>query len=163
MENEKVFRTKTGYCHVLPDKILLTRSGAAGSAAKLMVGDHIGRILIIYSGLAVFAVYSCWSSIQRNELVFAIFYGGLAIALAYHVVRSWSNSAAPEVDRSAIQHVRFKPAAPGLTRAFFEVHFSDARGRARKRLILLPGSLTGGPDETERALRVMREEGLISG
>jgi hypothetical protein len=163
MDSEKVFRTKTGYCHVLPDRIRLTRSGVAGGAANAMVGDRIGRILVIYAAIALFAAYSSWKAFQRHDLLMTFVYGGLAAALVYNVVRSWNNSAAPELDRSAVTSVVFKPAAPGLTRAYFEVHFTDAKGRSKKRLIMLPGSLTGGAEETDRALRIMREEGLISG
>jgi hypothetical protein len=163
MDSEKVFRTKTGYCHVLPDRIRLTRSGVAGGAAQGMVGNRSGRILVIYTAIALFAAYSSWKAFQRHDLLMTFVYGGLAAALVYNVVRSWNNSAAPELDRSAVTSVVFKPAAPGLTRAYFEVHFTDAKGRSKKRLIMLPGSLTGGAEETDRALRIMREEGLISG
>ena len=94
METEKVFRTKTGYCHVLPDRIRLTRSGVAGGAAQTMVGNRIGRILVIYAVIALFAAYSSWKAFQRHDLLMTFVYAGLAAILVYNVVRSWNNSAA---------------------------------------------------------------------
>lgn len=163
MATEHVFRTKTGYCHILPDRILLTRNGVVGGAAQAMTGDRIGRTLLIYSAIALFAAYYGWKAIQRNELVSAALSCGVAMLLVYNVIRSWNNSATPVIDRAAIQRVVFKPAGQRLTRAFFEVYFADAQGHTRKRLIFLPGSLTGGPAETERALTIMRAEGLVKG
>lgn len=48
MEKENIFRTKTGFCHVLPDKIVLTRDGIIGNLSKVIVGNKIQQILIIY-------------------------------------------------------------------------------------------------------------------
>jgi hypothetical protein len=47
MESEKIFKTKTGFCHILPDKIVLKRDGVVGNAAKVTVGNNIARILLI--------------------------------------------------------------------------------------------------------------------
>ncbi len=51
---QNIFRTKTGYCHILADRILLTRDGIAGNIAKLTVGNKISRILIIYGLISIF-------------------------------------------------------------------------------------------------------------
>ncbi len=41
MENEKIFKTKTGFCHVFPDKIVLTRDGVVGNISKVLIGNNI--------------------------------------------------------------------------------------------------------------------------
>lgn len=53
MEQEKTFKTKTGFCHILLDKIVLTRDGVVGNVAKVTVGKSIARILIIYGAMTV--------------------------------------------------------------------------------------------------------------
>ena len=55
MENEKTFKTKTGFCHILSDKIILTRDGIIGNVAKVTVENNINRVLLIYGGLSAHA------------------------------------------------------------------------------------------------------------
>ena len=68
MENEKTFKTKTGFCHILPNKIILTREGIIGNVAKVTVGKNITRILIIYSGLSTLLLYSAFNSFQKGQV-----------------------------------------------------------------------------------------------
>ena len=51
MKTEKIFKTKTGFCHILSDKIILTRDGIIGNVAKVTVGNTINRVLLIYSSV----------------------------------------------------------------------------------------------------------------
>ena len=60
MINEKKFRTKTGFCHILPEKIILTRDGIIGNVAKVTVGNGIYRILIIYSAFSLLFKMFTW-------------------------------------------------------------------------------------------------------
>lgn len=129
--------------------------------AKVLYGPHIGRGLVLYSALALYFGYESWIAFGQGQTLSAILFSGLTILFTYDVFRSRNNSAAPVLDRSSIKRVVFKAAVPGATRAFFEVYFTDTLGKERKRLIMLPGSLTGGPEETEKALRIMRAEGLL--
>ena len=43
MEQEKTFKTKTGYCHILPDKIVLTRNNTLGTVTKGIFGNNMAR------------------------------------------------------------------------------------------------------------------------
>lgn len=65
MENEKTFKTKTGFCHILPDKIVLSRDGVIGNVAKVTVGNNISRMLLIYGGFSLFLLYSAFNSFQK--------------------------------------------------------------------------------------------------
>jgi len=42
------------------------------------------------------------------------------------------------------------------------VLFEDENGKVKKRLIMLPGSLTDEQNETEKAIKIMTEEKLLS-
>ena len=162
MDNEKTFKTKTGYCHILPDKIILTRDGIIGNVAKVTVGNNISRILIIYGGLTVAFLYFAFNSYQGRQIVQAVLFTLAALYLAYGILNSLNNSATPIIDRNKIKQVKLKKAIIGLTRSRFEVLFEDENGKIKKRLIMLPGSLTDGQNETEKAIEIMTSEALIT-
>jgi hypothetical protein len=112
--------------------------------------------------VALFAAYECWMSIQRREYGMAALFGGLAAALVFHIARSRDNSATPEIDRSAIRKVTFKPASPGATRAYFRSALHPVRERPhQEETIMLPGSLRrcrrGGEGPA-----IMQREGLLN-
>lgn len=160
MEASKIFKTKIGFCHVLPDKLVLTREGAVGEAAEKLIGTSIARPLIIYGLVGAFLLYNAFQSFSEKEYGITILFAGVSIWLLYGIGSSLNNSATPEISRTAIQKVIFKSARPGLTRACFEVFFTES-GVIRKRLIFLPGSLNDGPIETAKAVEMMKSEGLL--
>lgn len=161
MESQKKFRTKTGYCHILPDKIILTRDGAIGDLSKIVVGNNILRILIIYGLISAALLYFSYNSFIKSDPVTGILLLLIVAYLIYGILSSINNSATPIIERQSIQDVKFIKATPGLTRSRFEVIFLDNNGKKKKRLIMLPGSMTGGPSETELAIKIMTEEKII--
>lgn len=158
----KVFKTKTGYCHIFPEKIVLSRDGVVGNLAEVVVGNSVTRVLITYSLFSCGLLYFAYTEYQENQLITASAFGLFALLLVFGILNSLNNSAAPVVFRSAIVSVKFKKAIPGLIRSHFVVRFVDELGRTKKRLIMLPGSMSGGSDETEKALKIMKEEKLIA-
>jgi hypothetical protein len=161
MENEKVFRTKTGFCHVTADRIVLTRDGIVGNVAKVVVGNTTSRILVIYGLLSAVLIYFGYDNYAKGEFLSSAFFGFLGLYLVYGIYSSLNNSATPIIERKDIKRVIFKKAIPGLTRSRFEVDF-DENGKIKRRLILLPGSLSGGQDETPKAVQIMTEEKLLN-
>lgn len=161
MESEKTFKTKTGFCHILPDKIVLTRDGVVGNVAKVTVGNNIARILIIYGAITVGLFYFGYEAYKNGQTLQPILFGLIGLYLIYGIVSSLNNSATPIIDREKIKDVKLKKAVKGLTRSRFEVLFEDENGKIKKRLIMLPGSLTNGQNETEKAVEIMREEQLM--
>lgn len=161
MENGKVFRTKSGYCHVLPDKIVLTRNGVIGDLSKIVVGNSIGRIMVIYGLLAILSLYYAYAAYRKMEMLMVCIYGLCAYLLAWGILRSRNNSATPVIERSAIKQVKLHGAMTGMTRAYFEILFEEPNGKIKKRLVLLPGSMSDGKTETEKAVAIMKEEGLL--
>ncbi len=161
MENGKVFRTKTGFCHILNDKIVLTRDGVVGNIANAVVGKGITRILLINGVVSVGLLYSAYVDFMKGELFLPVLYGLLGGWLIYGVFSSLNNSATLAIERSTIIKVKFRKAIAGLTRSVFIVFFMDKNGKEKKRVIMLPGSMTGGKEETGKAMNIMKEEGLI--
>lgn len=162
METEKKFKTKTGYCHILPDKIVLSRDGVIGNVAKVAVGNNIARILLIYGGLSIALLYFAFTKYQQGQVYGSFFFFLFSLYLIYGIFSSLNNSATPIIERNSIKNVKFKKSIAGLTRSRFEVMFEDESGKIKKRLIMLPGSMSGGQTETELAIKLMTEEKLIS-
>ena len=162
MEAGKKFITKTGYCHILQDKIILTRDGVIGNVAKITVGNGINRILLIYSAISIFLFYSAYSSFKKEEKFSAILFCVFALYLIYSILKSRNNSATPIIDRNKIKEVKFYNGKVGITRSRFEIKFEDENGKLKSRLIMLPGSLNDGKRETENALEIMKNENLIA-
>ncbi|WP_210518707.1 phosphoribosylaminoimidazolesuccinocarboxamide synthase [Hymenobacter terricola] len=162
MDPNQTFKTKTGFCHIMPDRIVLTRDGIAGNMAKATIGNTIWRALTIYTILAAVLFYFAFEAFQKGQKSEAIFPGALGIFLLFGILRSLNNSATPVIERNRIQAVNFIKGIRWVTRSRFEVLFADERGNIKKRLIMLPGSLTGGASETEKALELMMKEKLIT-
>ena len=154
------FRTKSGFCQITSDKIVLTRDGIVGNWSELTVGNNISRILMIYGVVSVTLLYLGYQSYLDNDAGVAIFLGALGLYLIYVIVKSRNYSTTPVIERSTIVETRFKKGIAGLTRSRFEIAFND-RGVRRIRLIMLPGSLMGGQVESGAALEIFREEELM--
>jgi len=162
METEKTFKTKTGYCHIFPDKIVLTRDGVVGNVAKIVTGKSISRLLIIYSILSLVLLYSAYNSLKNNQILESVLLFLVGVYLIYGILTSLNNSASPIIDRKKITNIKFKKAIIGLTRSRFEVFFKDEKGKIKKRLIMLPGSMNDGQNETKTALKIMQDENLLA-
>ena len=161
MKEEKRFRTKTGFCHILPDKIVLTRDGIVEDMSNVVVGDTIKRILIIYFIFSMGFFYFAYNYYKNERIFSAILFVLIGLYFILAILTSLNNSATPVIDRTKIIRIKYRKAIPGLTRSRFLVYFEDENGKQKKRLIFLPGSMTGGPEESKKALNMMKEEKLI--
>jgi hypothetical protein len=161
VETQKTFKTKTGYCHVTAEKIILTRDGVLGNISNVTVGNNVTRILIIYGLLSICLLYFAYDSFTKGDKVTTLFFGLIGFYLIYGIVKSRNNSATPIIDRKNIKAVIYNPGKPGLTRPRFEIKFVD-NGQIKQRLIMLPGTLAGGQSEADKALQIMKDEKLLS-
>src|SRR4051812_2432205 len=140
MDTEKIFKTKTGYCHILQDKLVLTRDGVIGNLSKLTMGNKIARPLIIYGLISVGFFYIAFKDFTNGQKPEGFFFVLCGLFLSLAVFRSINNTATPVIEREKIKEIKFKKAIPGLTRAYFIVRFENERGQIKQRLIMLPGS-----------------------
>jgi hypothetical protein len=161
MDTEKTFRTKTGFCHVTADKIILTREGVIGSVSNVTAGNNISRILIIYGLLSIGLIYFAYESYIKGDTAMTLFFGLFGLYLIYGIIKSRNSSATPIIERRDIRRVTYNAGTSGLTRPRFEIEFND-NGQVRKRLIMLPGTLGGGQSECEKAVQIMKEEKLLT-
>ena len=162
MESGKTFKTKTGFCHILPNKIVLTRDGIIGNLAKVTAGKNITQILIIYGGLSAFLLYSAFNSFQKGQIPISVIYLIVGLFLIYGIFTSLNNSVTPIIEKNKIKSIKFRKAIFGITRSRFEILFEEENGKIKKRLIMLPGSMLNGEKETEKAIKIMKDEKLIN-
>jgi hypothetical protein len=155
------FRTKTGFCTLEEDRLVLTREGVRGVVAEGVVGSSVARPLIIYGLLAVLlASLGARLVLQGQHLEGGLLWAALLLGRA--VFRSRSLSATPQLALASIQRVEPVRPRPPFTRGYFVVHFTEG-GVARRRLIMLPGVASGGTGEFDRACAVFGACGLLKG
>jgi hypothetical protein len=157
----RVFRTKTGTCTITADRIVLGREGLRGVAAQAWVGESsVGRPLMVYGALAALLALYGLRLVTQHQLAVGALLCIVALLLARAIVQSRGLSATPEIPRASIQRIEANRPRPLLTRGYFVVHFTEA-SQARKRLIILPGSLSGGKAEFEYACAVLKQYELL--
>ncbi|MCO6146765.1 phosphoribosylaminoimidazolesuccinocarboxamide synthase [Flavobacterium sp. NRK1] len=160
MENNTTFRTKTGYCHVMPDKILLSANSNPHTVFQVPTSGSVMKRLTMYGLLSLCLIYQGYISYRNNDNFFTVLFGGFGLFLLYVVITSINNSSAPVIERKDIEKVQFTKAIPWLRRSYFSIFFNE-NGKIKKRIIMMPGSLTGGAEETIKALEIMKREGLL--
>lgn len=158
---KSTFKTKTGYCHIFPSKIILSNLEEVDENTLNSDDKTVVKFLVIYSGFALMLFYLTWDAFQKGAKVESIFLAFLGVLVVYGVLISLNNSSENVIDRNKIKEVHFKKGIPGLTRARFEVFFENDKGKQKKRLILLPGSIYASKSSSERTLQLMKDEGLI--
>ncbi|MFT5779042.1 MAG: hypothetical protein ACI837_001999 [Crocinitomicaceae bacterium] len=159
-ESNPRFKTKTGYCHVLEDQLVLTRHASISGPAKRFSGNSVPLALILQVAFAGYLIYSATINWEESR-VLSIFHGVLSILLLVSFVTSLKNLAMPVIARKSIREVKFVAGVKGLTRSNFAVIYTDKNGKLKKRLILLPGTWFGPNEEIEHAKEVMKNEGYI--
>ena len=155
---EHRFRTKTGVCILTSDKLVLEREGASGQVAEVVCGNQIRRALVIYIGLGALAIAIGVWALVNVRFIEGFFLCVIGLVCIGNVIVSRNNSATNMIERSTVQRVVAKSPHPPFTRGVFVVHFVE-NGQKRKRMIMLPGSLSSGKKEFKRALSAMQETG----
>jgi hypothetical protein len=160
-EKKAAFRTKTGACTIEHDRIVLARTGPRGAVARMLIGSSIRRTLVIYIVLAAVSFVSGLTLVFAEQRMAGgtVFLYGLLLLTG--IVRSRGLSAVSEIPIAAIQRIEGHPPRPPLTRGYFVVYYT-AEGKQFKRLIMLPGSLSGGGAEYNKALCVFDVAGLLT-
>lgn len=155
----QTFKTKTGFCHLSAKEIVLTREGVVGNLSKGVIGDKMPKILILYGMLTLGLIYFGIKDFQNGEIVSPIIYLLLCILFLYVIIDSLNNSAIPVIQRESIVNIKFRQGIPGLTRSRFDVFFKNENNKTKRRII----HLNSNKKEVEKALEIMKEEGLIKG
>jgi len=154
------FRTRSGVCIITEKQIILKRKGVLARRADFLYDDSMVRVLVLYAILGVSALAAGVLLLVLGSWAAGTFVCVFGLFLLWNVYFSRNNSANPEIERSSIRSVEAHPPRRLITRGYFTVRFLE-RGRERKRLIMMPGSISGGTAEYQRALSMMQVAGLL--
>jgi len=161
MESSKKFLTKTGYCHVMKDKIVFTRRGFMGLIGDIAIEGRMRRILLFFAALSIFIFYFAYFNYMQGEALWAGMFAVIGAYLIYAVIKGLNHSVHPIIERKKITEVKFVKEVQDLTSALFEIKFQDAKGKMKKRIITLPFPRSKYESDVQLAVKIMREEGLI--
>ena len=140
------------------ERITLKREGVIGHVAQRIYGNSINRVLFVQAFIGIVALgYGIWSIVGKNYFA-GSFFSLIGAFYLRSVILSRNNSAANIIERSSAQLVEAHTQRPPFTRAYFLIHFIE-NGEKRKRMIMLPGSLSGGNEEYKKAIAIMQEMG----
>ena len=154
------FRTKTGICIITEKQIILKRKGISVTLAGTLYKDSMVRVLVLYAVLgAVELATGIWLLVLGSYAA-GIFVCVFGLFLLWNVYFSRSNPSTPVIERSSIRSVEAYPPRHLITRGYFTVHFLE-KDNESKRLIIMPGSISGGDAKYQQALSMMQSAGLI--
>lgn len=160
MSNSQTFRTKTGYCHICEDKIVLSRekdSNATIESSK----NRIGLTFLFYGLLSVFMLYHSYDRYVSGHIGEFAYYGTMGLIPLILIITSRNLSSTNLIWRNSIKKIEYRSGTKFVTRSRFLVTFEDEKGQIKKRFIFLPGSLSNGESATAEALEIMKEEKLV--
>ncbi|MDI1232750.1 MAG: hypothetical protein PSX81_00555 [bacterium] len=160
-ENGKIFRMKKGFCHLLSDRIVFSTRATVAGITNDNAHSNLIRFRIVYLLLSLVYFYMSYSSYMDQKYFFTAFFAIFLLLNMTAIIQSWKYTAVNVIDKTSIVSIQFFRGINYLTRSRFNVTYTDEKGQVKQRLILMPGSLTGGAQATDKALELMIEEGLI--
>ena len=158
---EQKFRTKTGYCHILPDKIILSTTGVLGNIDEVKYKENSKGILVLYGVLAAALLFSGYTNYLIGQNITAFIFAGFGMMLVNGIARSINFSGTPLINRNDIKEVIFKKGIWGVSGARFEIMFTNEKGQIRKRLIILSSLFKPNEEDTLEAVQIMVDSGLL--
>lgn len=161
IDNGKIFRMKKGFCHLLPDRIVFSSRASIAGITNENAKSNLLTSRAFYFALSALYFYMCYSSYKDGKFFFTAFFALFFILNMTAIIQSVKYTLINVIVKSSIKEIKFIKGIQYLTRSRFDITYTDEQGHEKHRLILLPGSLTGGPQATDKALELMIEEGLI--
>jgi hypothetical protein len=161
MITAKKFRTKTGYCHILPDRIVFTHRGFLGRLGDMIIEGKMSRMLILFGSLALLVFYFAYRTNEKGEGMWAFLFVLIGLYMVYAIFKNARHSTHPIILRNQITEIALLDEVKGISPPGFEIEFKNATGKLRKRIISLPGRFSKYPEEMKEAKKLLRDEGLL--
>lgn len=158
MEGTKMFRTRSGYCFITPDEIILTRQNQLKKIPAKPAGDISTILLSGYAISAAFVFYFSFLGFMRGEYYPAAVLLIVSAGIMAYVYTSRNKSFTPVIPRERIQDIELIKAVPGGLGTYFNIWFEDENSRIKRRVIKLPGMFVPQNEELIRAIDIMQEE-----
>ena len=156
--SRKIFKTRSGYCELLPDRIVLSPDGeaVADPDKKPKMRLDARSAIRILAGIFLIVL----SYIRRNEVgekswlfvvlgVFVILLGVLGFKL---------KGRRREILKSNVRNIKFGKSLSVLSKGYFAINFTDENGDEKTEMIMLPGSVGTSFFKFNDPLEVMESE-----
>ncbi|WP_435579380.1 phosphoribosylaminoimidazolesuccinocarboxamide synthase [Gilvibacter sp.] len=161
MHQEKRFKTKNGFCHILYDKLVLTQQGDISNPTPEPPRHKIILLIAVYfAGLLGFYYYA-YDAYSQGKIFWAVITALVGSSFIWGIVNMRNVSYLSEIKRRTIKKVVFKKGIKGFSEARFDIFFEDQNGKIKKRWILLNGNPKDDSAEVEQAVKILKEEGLL--
>jgi hypothetical protein len=165
IDSQKKFRTTTGFCHILPDKIAFTKDGRQESIDLSPPKDHRSVKFALVYGLIIFLIigFIVYKYLgQEIDLATTIITISLIVVFLYYIYKVINYQARTYFDRDKIVKVKYISALSSLTHGQFIFSIKSDNGKILNANIILRPKNIYGKQETEDAIKIMVDEGLIS-
>jgi len=159
--NVRTFSTHTGYCHVLPDRLVLSKEPVYGESIAQLVPWEGRPLFFPAAALGLLLLVFSWLSFREGKTVIAALAVIFGFLLFRYVMRLTMKQREVVIPRDAIISLTFKNGQPPLTKAFFILRYSNGRGGHRNKVIPLPAFSSRWQDVRDQALEILEEEGLL--
>ena len=158
MRPSRIFKTKSGYCHITKDRLILSRNEIIKTPDEVFGRDYHFFFLCLYAVLAAVMIYLSYRGYQMAEYYISGCFFVLASFLLIHMYASRNNSLTNVIIRSKITDIQFRKAVSPRKSAYFIIFFEDNDGNIKRRFIELPSVADGDETSIQRALDIMSEE-----
>ena len=152
------FPTKTGACVLHEDRLELTREGWRGGIASVIFGKDNSRHRLSLWLTAVGSLFAALFCLWLNNYLLLVFFLGFAGYYFYNLWNSRDISTETIIPYEKIHGVDYHPAVEGESRPYFAVHFTDSKGKLRRRMIILPAAGNGGREAAQTAQYLFRSQ-----
>ncbi len=156
------FRLSRGFCHIFSDRLVLSNKRETAEVAHLTIGTKNEKNNKPYWILGIGCVVMGTYYFAKEDYYSFLFFELFGMYISYRFYTNKKNHPSPVIARSAIQKVEFDKGISILTSSRFIISYKNDSGELRKRILTLPRSFSQGKMETEKALKLFKEEGLLS-
>jgi hypothetical protein len=158
MEGAKMFKTRSGYCFITPDEIILTQQQHLQKKPAKPAGDLSTVVLSLYAIAAAFVFYFSVLGFQQADYYPAAVLLIVSVGIMAYVYTARNKSFAPIIPRESIRDIELIKAIPGGLGTHFNIWFEDDNGQLKRRVIKLPGMFVPENTELVNAIKIMQEE-----
>ncbi|MCG2429935.1 hypothetical protein [Aequorivita xiaoshiensis] len=162
MDEISKFKTYEGFCHILEEKIIFTSDGNLENYTSKDTSENkvIYTISIIFTVLCF--LYLTYNSFKNSDWINLLLLFGIVVFTIYDSFRKRKYFNTSVIKREKIIRVTFHRSKKCFSRAYFRVDFIDDKNKSKSRKIILPGSLCRGLSDSNKALDIMLEQGMIN-
>lgn len=160
----RTFRTKTGFCHVLHDKILFSKNEDIEKALNETTENPNPISMKLILGLIfigpVFIAYNQYSKSVIDKTTFIITL--LILPIIYFLISKFLKlKTISQIERNKISRIKLYKSLGGLTYTKFVIYFEAENKKRMATAITIPDQNIYGKRDIDNAIKIFTEENLL--